>query len=187
MTLQRGFKSAAEKRAEQVRAELGLDPWDALDPRDVANTLNISVVSASDLVGLKRLEELEDLQTFAFSAATFEIGARKIIVTNPLRTPGRTNSDLAHELAHVLLEHELSEVREVSGVPFRTCRADQEEEATTLGATLLLPRPLLVAAVRRNSGPSDIASQYGVTVEMARYRYNTTGVAKQSGVRQKPQ
>lgn len=181
MTLQRGFKAAAEKRAEQVRAELGLDPWDALDPRDVADSLGISVVSASELVDVSRLQELEDLQTFAFSAATFEIGGRKIIVTNPLRTSGRTNSDLAHELAHVLLEHELSELREVGGVPFRTCRPDQEEEATTLGATLLLPRPLLVAAVRRRSEPADIAFQYGVTIEMARYRYNTTGVAKQAG------
>jgi hypothetical protein len=41
---------------------------------------------------------------------------------NPLRTEGRLASDVAHELSHVLLKHELSEVREVDGGPFRSCR-----------------------------------------------------------------
>jgi hypothetical protein len=30
------------------------------------------------------------------------------------------------------------------------------------------------------TGPEEIASSCGITVEMARYRYNTTGVAKQA-------
>jgi hypothetical protein len=71
-------------------------------------------------------------------------------------------------------------------VPFRTCRADQEEEATNLGGTLLLPRPLLLLprplllrAVARGMGPDEVAADYGVTIEMARFRLNTTGVARQ--------
>jgi hypothetical protein len=43
----------------------------------------------------------------------------------------------------------------------------------------MLPRPLLLGAVRRRWEPAQIAEHYGVTEEMARYRYNTTGVAKQ--------
>ncbi len=39
----------------------------------------------------------------------------------------------AHELPHVLLRHELT--GKLPGLPFRTCRPDQEE-ATTLGGTL---------------------------------------------------
>ena len=58
-------------------------------------------------VELARLEELERLQAFAFSAATFEVHDRKVIVTNPLRSSGRRRSDIAHELAHILLGHEL--------------------------------------------------------------------------------
>lgn len=68
-------------------------------------------------------------------------------------------------------------------MPFRTCKPDEEEEATAFGGTLLLPRPLLLSAARRRASVEQIAHQYDVTVEMARFRYNTTGVAKQAAVR----
>ncbi len=180
MTLRRGFKAEAEREAARVRKELGLASHDRFDPRELARHLRISIVDAGDLVDRDDLEELERLQSFAFSAATFEIESRKIIVVNPLRELGRQNSDIAHELAHVMLKHDLSEIREVDGMPFRTCKPDEEEEATAFGGTLLLPRPLLLSAVRRRANIEQIANQYEVTVEMARFRYNTTGVAKQA-------
>lgn len=183
MTLRRGFKAHAEREAARVRKELGLAAHDRLDPRALARHLNVAIVSASELVAIEELEELERLQAFAFSAATFEIADRKIIVVNPLRNSGRQNSDIAHELAHLMLKHDLSEIREVDGMPFRTCRPDEEEEATAFGGTLLLPRPLLLSAARREASIDEIASQYEVTSEMARFRYNTTGVAKQTVAR----
>jgi len=179
VTLQRGFKAAAEREAARVRGELGLAPHDLLDPADLARHLGVAVVDASALVDLAELEELERLQAFAFSAATFDIEGRKVIVFSPLRAPGRRNSDIAHELAHLMLRHDLSEVRDLNGMPFRTCRPDEEEEATVFGGTLLLPRPLLLTAARRYATVEQIASQYVVTTEMARFRYNSTGVARQ--------
>lgn len=83
----------------------------------------------------------------------------------------------------MLLDHQLSEVVVINQIPFRTCRPDQEEEATALGGTLLLPRPLLLHAAQRGFGPVDIAKFAGVTDEMARYRYNTTGVGNQASRR----
>lgn len=179
MTLRRGFKAEAEREAARVRRELGLAPHDPLDPADVARHREIVVVDAATLVDMADLEELERLQAFSFSAATFEIESRKIIVFSPLRTAGRRNSDIAHELAHDMLKHELSEVRHLNGMPFRTCRPDEEEEATAFGATLLLPRPLLLSAARRRATVEQIAADYSVTVEMARFRYHSTGVEKQ--------
>ncbi len=179
MTLRRGFKAQAERDAARVRKELGLAPHDRLDPRDLAKHLGIAVVDASDLVDIEELEALERLQAFAFSAATFEIEDRSIVVVSPLRARGRQNSDIAHELAHVMLSHELSEVREVDGMPFRTCKPEEEEEATAFGGTLLLPRPLLLSAARRRATIDDISQQYEVTIEMARFRYNSTGVGRQ--------
>lgn len=179
MTLPRGFKAEAERAATRFRTELGLGSADVIDVAALARHLNVAVVDASTLIERSRLEELERLQAFAFSAATFEIEDRHVIVTNPLRTAGRLASDVAHELSHLELKHELSEVRELDGVPFRTCRPDEEEEATAFGATILLPRPLLIRAASRGYTFEQIAESAGVTVEMARYRYNTTGVAKQ--------
>ena len=179
MTLPRGFKAAAERQAVQLRSDMGLRPADRLSAHGLATHLEVKVVSADRLVALERLEELERLQAFSFSAATFDIRGCCIVVTNPLRSAGRLTGDVAHELAHILLEHELTEIRELDGVPFRTCRPEEEEQATAFGATLLLPRPLLVAGALSGMGPAEIAAANGVTIEMARYRYNSTGVAKQ--------
>lgn len=179
MTLRRGFKASAEREAARLRAELGIAAYGRLRVELLSDHLGVKIVSADRLVKRERLEELERLQSYAFSAATFDVGGKSYVVTNPLRTEGRRASDIAHELSHLILDHELTEIREVNGMPFRTCRPEQEEEATAFGGTLMLPRPLLLGAVRREWGPSEIAAEYGVTEEMARFRYNTTGVAKQ--------
>jgi Zn-dependent peptidase ImmA (M78 family) len=179
MTLRRGFRAETERTAARLRADLGLQPSDPLPLDEAAQLRGIKVVSATRLVDAERLAELERIQAFAFSACTFDINGSCVIVFNPLRSEPRRRSDVAHELSHLLLGHELTEIREVAGVPFRTCRADQEQEATNLGGTLLLPRPLLMRAVARGMGPGDVAAEYEVTAEMARFRLNTTGVARQ--------
>lgn len=179
MTLPRGFKTGAEREAVRIRRELGIVESGGLPLKRLADYLSVTIVSAETLVGRDRLEELEGLQAYAFSAATFEIAERTFIVTNPMRAAARTASDVAHEFSHIMLDHKLSEIREVEGTPFRTCRPDEEEQATAFGGTLLLPRPLLLKAVKLGWGAVEIADHYGVTNEMARFRLNTTGVVKQ--------
>jgi Zn-dependent peptidase ImmA (M78 family) len=179
VALKRGFRTAAEQLATEVRKELGLAPSAAVDLREVAGHRGVRVVAADELVDIERLRDLERIQAFAFSACTFELNGTNVIVINPLRSPARQVSDLAHELSHLLIGHQLSEVREVAGSMFRACRPDEEEEATTLGATLLLPRPLLLRAAAQGMDMAAIAQTYGVTMEMARFRYHSTGVAKQ--------
>ncbi|ONI83421.1 hypothetical protein ALI22I_33450 [Saccharothrix sp. ALI-22-I] len=179
MSLPRGFKAHAEREAVRLRKEMGLQSSAPVDVAQLAEHLQMKVVGADKLVDIERLHELERIQAFAFSAATFEIAGRLFIVLNPVRSPGRLASDVAHEVAHRLLDHQLSEVREIEGIPFRTCKPDEEEQATAFGGTLLLPRPLLTAAAYQGWGPDEIAKRYNVTTEMARYRYNSTGVARQ--------
>lgn len=180
MTLPRGFKAAAERRAAELRAELGLPSASPINVNALAAHLGVETLSADELIDRGRLEELERLQAYSFSAATIEVRGQAFIVTNPIRSLERLASDVAHELAHILLKHDLTEIRDFDGVPFRTCEPAQEEQATAFGGTLLLPRALLVTACRAGFGPEDIARQCGVTLDMARYRYNTTGVARQA-------
>jgi Zn-dependent peptidase ImmA (M78 family) len=180
LTLRRGFRAQAERHATDIRRELGLAPADPVDLAAIAKHLGVRVVPADELIDIEPLHELERIQAFAFSACTFDIYGTTVIVFNPLRSAGRHNSDIAHELAHLLLKHDLSEIRVVAGIPFRTCLPEQEEEATTLAGTLLLPRPLLLRAAHQRLDATEIAERYGVTVEMARFRLNTTGVAKQA-------
>jgi Zn-dependent peptidase ImmA (M78 family) len=180
MTLPRGFKTQAEKTAANFRKQLGLKEHDPLDLTKVAGLLDARIVSAETLVSLDRLHEIERLQAFAFSACTFDIRGKSVVVYNPLRTLGRRSSDVAHELSHIALNHDLSEIEYLGEIAFRTCRSDQEEQATTLGGTMLLPRPLMLSAAKRGMTFEQIASEFNVTVEMARFRWNTTGVGKQT-------
>lgn len=179
MTLPRGFKTNAERTADRMRRAIHADDSQPLDLDALAAHLGARIVAADSLVPLERLQEIERLQAFGFSACTFEIRGQSVVVYNPLRQPPRRASDLAHELAHLILEHDLSEVQYLDGVAFRTCQPDQEEEATALGGTLLLPRSVLLHSAKRGLTIEQVAQQLGVTIEMARYRWNTTGVARQ--------
>lgn len=180
MTLRRGFKAEAERTAVRLRTELGLAQTAPINLDGLATHMEIKVVDGDALIGREPFEDLEAMQVGVFSAATFDIADRKIIVTNPLATERRRRSDVAHELAHVILKHELTEIREVNGLPFRSCVPEQEEEATTLGSTILLPRPLLLVAARSGvTSPEQLAAAQNVSVEMARFRLNSTGVLTQ--------
>ena len=179
MALPRGFKTRAERIAEQLRTKAGANLLGPLDLKSVAAGLGVRVVSATDLVTIERLEEIERIQAFAFSACTFDINASQIIVFNPIRSAERQTSDITHELAHIVLEHELTEIQYLEGIPFHTCQPGQEEEATALGGTLLLPRKLLLREARQGATVDQIATKFGVTMQMAQYRWNTTGVERQ--------
>lgn len=177
--MRRGFKAEAERTADRLRNELGLGSKDVINVDALAKHLGLEVRSAADLVDVARLEELERLQPGSFSACTFEIGPRRIVVWNPLSTPARTRSDVAHEIAHVLLKHEVKKLERVGSFTFFSCDPEEEQEANWLAGCLLLPRSLLVRIARM--GSDAIASQYGLSREMVNYRLRATGVIRQVG------
>lgn len=186
MALRRGFKSEAERIARDVRMELGMSAAQSVTPEAVAELLGVEVRAGDELIPRKRFTELEEVQPGAFSACTFRPSAdRVVVVYNPLSAKSRQRSDLAHELAHTLLGHELGRVEKLGGVTFLSCDPAQEEEAAWLSGCLLLPRALLLAEVRRGSSAKDIAEKCGVSEKMAQYRLNVTGVTRQSRARQR--
>ena len=181
MTLPRGFRTEAEAKARYTREQLGIADTDIVDIEKLAEAVGVSVISGEKLVGRKPFEELNVIQDGVFSAATFDFDDRKIIVTNPIASVERTRSDIAHELGHVFLKHQLSEVRRIGEVPFLTCRPEEEEQATAFGSILLLPRDTLKAEIARgNDTPQKLAKAQKVSVEMARFRLNTSGVLKRN-------
>lgn len=178
--MRRGFKTEAERLADRTRAELGLLPHAHMSIRDLATHLDIEMHPADDLVDRADLEELHELQPGAFSAATFHLpSGRTVIVSNPLSDSGRTNSDIAHEIAHLLLNHEVRDIQQLAGHTFFTCNPEQEEEANWLAGCLLLPRPLLLREAYAGSDPEVIAKNHDVSVPMARFRLNASGVLLQ--------
>ena len=181
MALRRGFKSEAERIARRVRAQLGIGAAQSVTPEALAELLGIEVRSGDELIPRERFVDLEQTQAGAFSACTFRPSAdRVVVVYNPLSARSRRRSDLAHELAHILLDHKLSRIEKLGDVTFLSCDATQEEEAAWLSGCLLLPRALLLAEVRRGSNAEDIARKCGVSRGMAQYRMNVTGVVRQN-------
>jgi Zn-dependent peptidase ImmA (M78 family) len=178
VTLPRGFGANAERLAQKCLLDSGQKGKVPVDIKAVAARRNVPVISADKLVPLKQLHDIEKLQAFAFSACTFEINNRKIIVFNPIHNVGRSNSDIAHELGHILLEHILSEIQEVGGLPFRVCQPEQEEQATALGSAILVPEKELLDAAYKGASIELIARQFEVTVPMARFRWNKVGVSR---------
>lgn len=177
--MRRGFKAQAERRSIELREELGLRGRDGLPMELLADRLGAELRSAEALIDVRRLAQIEDMQPGAFSACTFEIGDRRIIVWNPLSSPGRTQSDIAHELSHLDLKHKVQEVRTVGDLTFFACDPDEEQEANWQAGCFLLPRPLLVAELRAGATAAEIAEKYEVSLQMAHYRIRATGAERQ--------
>lgn len=181
--MRRGFKAEAERTAEAIRAEMGKRASDPLDAVELARHVGAEVRRADELTSLEKLETLEQLQPGAFSACTFSIGDRHVVVYSPLASAGRTQSDISHEVAHIVLKHEMKSVMRLGSMSFFTCDPEEEQEANWLAGCLLLPRRLLYMAARRGLDGAGIAATYTVSEQMAAYRLRTTGVMRQLGAR----
>jgi hypothetical protein len=176
--MRRGFKAEAERQAVRLRSELEVSQSARMDVDALAAHLGIDVRNADELVDRAELEKLNELQPGCFSAATFHLpDGRVVAVTNPVgTTPARRDSDLAHEISHVILRHQLRTAERIGDLTFFNCDPDQEEEANWLAGCLLLPRPLLLAEARRGLKPEELAEKHNVSVQMARFRLNASGV-----------
>ena len=180
--MRRGFKTEAERLAQAVRERQGLRPNQPVSLEQAAKEMGVRIIAADELVDRSRLEELEELQQGAFSAATFRLpGGGYVIVYSPLSLVGRKRSDQAHELAHIILAHDVRTVERIGTMQFLTCDVEQEEEANWLGGCLLLPRPLLLKVAKEGLSSSEIAERYEVSEPMARFRLNASGVLVQVG------
>jgi IrrE N-terminal-like domain len=176
--VRRGFKAEAERLAARLRGEIGAQPDARLDVDQLSRYLGVTVLSADRLVPKADLKRLDELQPGCFSAATFHLpDGGVVVVTNPLNgSRARRDSDLVHELAHVILKHPPAQVDQLGDLTFFDCDAEQEEEANWLAGCLLLPRPLLLKSARQGLNPDQVAKINDVSLEMARFRLNTSGV-----------
>jgi Zn-dependent peptidase ImmA (M78 family) len=178
--VRRGFKTQAEAISHEVRAELQLTPHDRLDPLVLAEHLAIPIDPVTDLIEHGAGEDaiaclLAD--EARFSAVTVFRGTRCRIYYNPRHSARRRANSIAHELAHVLLEHEPAAA--VSHDGLRNWNATQEEEADWQGGALLVPRVGALAWMSQGGSLAGGADQFGVSLELFTWRVNHTGVAVQ--------
>lgn len=172
-----------------IRAELSIEAHAPLKARELANHLGVGLLTPRDIPGLPEdvLEQLTQRDPQGWSAVSFAIGDANIIIFNGNSSTGRQSSDIMHELSHVILNHEPSQViLSVDGqLAMRTFDPKQEDEANWLGWTLLLPRPALMRCATLRLSTVQIAAEYEVSEQLVKFRSGITGVHRQSRTRPK--
>jgi Zn-dependent peptidase ImmA (M78 family) len=182
-TFERGFKSWAERTSLAVRRELGLAADAPLPPEDLAAHLDVTLWTPSDVSGLTEeiADQLSSADPWGWSAVSFTVDGHGTIIYNPRKSKGRRASDIAHELAHFILDHQPATIIVSADLEFamRSFDAKQEDEANWLAWCLLLPREALVWASLRKLSVAQIAEHYGVSETLVNMRINRTGVLAQ--------
>jgi hypothetical protein len=176
----RGFKSWCEENALKVRQHQKLATTAPLSPFVLARELQVTVVQPGDLKDLAEdvRRRLLGQHSDCWSAITIPSKSRPLIVYNPSHSAARQNSDLMHELAHILLGHKPTVVfiDPNTNISLRTYDKGQEEQANWLAGCLLLPREVLLHIKATRISDEAACRHYGVSAKMLAYRMNVSGV-----------
>lgn len=181
--MRRGFKAWCERTANDYRQTLGVAPSRPLDPRCLADRLGVRVATPEDIPTLSDTarRQLVEVDPGSWSAVTIALGDARVVILNSGQSAARQRSSLAHELAHLILNHPTDRTQLTrEGLLFRgTFDREQEEEANWLGGCLLVPRDGLLRARLRTSNEHALATRFGVSADMIAWRLRTTGVLRQ--------
>lgn len=180
--MKRGFKSEAEKISVSFRAELKLASSSPLSMRKLAGHLGIMVAKPSKVPGLpeNHLQTLCNGSRSGWSALCMKIPTGHLILYNESHSIARQESDLAHEIAHVIRQHKPENFVEVAqGVQLLSgYDKEQEAEAEWLGSCLQLPKDALVNSMFRGLSVSKIAELFGASEAMVNFRLNSSGAKR---------
>ena len=181
--MRRGFKAWCERAAGDYRRTLGVPPAAALDPNRLATHLGVRVTTPIGIPTLSAAARRQLLETDpdSWSAVTLVRGDAGLVILNSAHGEARQRSSLAHELAHLILNHTADATHlKKPGLLFRgSFDREQEEEATWLAGCLLVPRDGLLAARRETDSEEALARRFGVSGDLIRWRLRMTGVLRQ--------
>jgi Zn-dependent peptidase ImmA (M78 family) len=183
--LRRGFKTWCENTAHGYRRSLGLDRYGALDPKLLAKSQGVAIWKPEEMEGLdpKVLHHLVRVDADSWSAVTLKVGQQAVIIVNSSHKLTRENSDLAHEMAHIILKHEPAQmfVSADGKMMISEYNAVHEEEAQVFSGTLLVPREALQHMMARGLDDAGLAKHFVVSQSLITMRKNVTGLNKRRG------
>ncbi|PXY31880.1 ImmA/IrrE family metallo-endopeptidase [Prauserella muralis] len=178
MALRRGFKAEAKRLALQVREELGVAVFAPLDPYALAELYGIEVCDLSHpTLPADAVRHFTGPAAAAFSGALLAVGTGRVIVENHVHEPTRRRSTIAHEMAHVLLEHDVDLLLTAEDLCQSSASA-VEQEANELAGELLVPRDAATVAAFRGWTDASVARYFRVSESMARWRMNATAARR---------
>jgi len=165
-----------EQLGLRIRSFLNLGIHDRLDPLRLAELIKLRVISLKDVIGLsdeaKRV--LADSSQAWSGGATPELAdGSRIVILNPMQSPGRQAVTLMEEICHTMLGHKHSQISLAPAGDVENHRNYHdaiEEEAYAVGAAALVPYRALVCDLSRGHLIKSVARYFGVTPSLVKYR-----------------
>lgn len=176
MSFPRGFKAYCERTVATLRDELGVGAVEPINMHGLAEHLLIPVQSLREVLtlsGTLRSDFLVEQIYGSVSAMTAFEGTQRSIIYNEEHSPLRHRSNMAHELAHALLQH-----------PPDNCSLAPEQvklheaEAVHLGGVLMLSAQQARQIATHCLSVNEATVRFLVSPEMLRYRLNVTGARR---------
>jgi Zn-dependent peptidase ImmA (M78 family) len=128
------------------------------------------------------LNQLLKTDPEGWSAVTCKSAGANTVIYNPQHSPQRQSSDIAHELAHIVLDHDPAQLilSQTGEMCMRSFNQREEAEANWLAGALLLPREALVVALQQQTPEVEVCKTYAISKKMLTWRYLVTGVGIQA-------
>lgn len=176
--MKRGFKTRAKSLAVELRAEIGLTPFEPFDPWALAELYGVRVYALSDIDCTESTRvHFSKTRVTAFSGALIPDPDGLLVVENSAHALVRRRSTLSHEMSHVTLERNFARTI----VDARGCRLtdrEQEDEAAELSGELLIPFQAARWSAHRDLSDQAVADKFAVSIDVARWRMNSTGARR---------
>lgn len=182
--LKRGFKAKAERTSLAYRKELGLKDHDPMPAIGLALHMGIRILLPFEIPGItpEILDILLKKGKDLWSGIIYVNDGAKYIIHNPTHSSFRQESNLMHEIAHAICEHELKELETVlmgCVIPLRNYDSEQEAEAECLGACLQLPQKALFHYYYiKKKTTEEISQIFNASKKMVEYRLRLSGILK---------
>ncbi|MES2674355.1 MAG: ImmA/IrrE family metallo-endopeptidase [Pseudomonadota bacterium] len=183
MTLRKGFKSEANKHANELRKELGREPHEALCPWELAAALGIQIFTLGNFFEQEpsAVSMLHNGAKDEFSAISVFQGRKRLIVHNDSHHPYRQAANIAHELSHAILLHPPTPPFNGSGERNYCSETKEiEEEANWLGPALLISEEAALHIVTSKIIMSQASQIYKASEKLIMMRLNVTGARKRT-------
>lgn len=172
-------KAAASRLALEIRAEIGLKGHGPLDPALLAKEYGVPIYPISEFsdtrVCAAAIDHFGGSAMARFSAALLPMNPGCCIIENDFHAETRRRASLAHEMAHVLREHQFTAGALLGPDGCRSMDKSVETEADWLACELLIPSEAAARLAIRGATDEEVAGIYGVSVSYARWRMNLSG------------
>lgn len=176
----RPFLRRLEETALELRRRVGVGPLGPLDPMLLQEQFGCTIVTDEAVVAMtpemRALVRTVTPQEWSGTGIPL-LSGKLLVILNPDQTPERARVTALEEVAHQHYGHEPTRIAILpTGVVNRTFNPRNEQEAYWTAAAALLPMKAVARAVWGGQSSVDLATAYGVSIELAEFRIKILGL-----------